>query len=57
MDPAFAHVGFYLDLSRVKYLSEVMLFGTDKFGEGGRDFYLNRLIEEIDHGFEWRYEF
>jgi hypothetical protein len=57
MDPTFAHVGFYIDLSRVKCLSEVMLFGTDQFPEGGRDFYLSRLIEEMDHGFDASHEF
>jgi hypothetical protein len=56
MDLAFAHVGFYLALSRVKYLSDVMLFGTDKFPEHGSDFHLGRLIEEICPTFEGLHE-
>jgi hypothetical protein len=38
-------------------LSDVMLFGTDKFPEHGRDFHLNSLIEEMDHAFEGPDEF
>jgi hypothetical protein len=48
---------FYLAFSRVKCHSDVMIFGTDKFPEHGRDFRLNRLIEEMDHALEYRMSF
>jgi hypothetical protein len=43
--------------SRVRCLSDVMLFGTDKYPEHGPDFNLNCLIEEMDHEFEGTHEF
>jgi hypothetical protein len=57
MDPAFAHGAFYVALSRVRRLSDLMLFGTDEFPEHDRDFHLNRFIQETEHAFEGRYEF
>jgi hypothetical protein len=57
MDPAFAHGAFYVTLSRVKRLSDLMLFGTDEFPEHGPDFHLNAFIEEMEHAFERRYAF
>jgi hypothetical protein len=45
MDEAFAHGAFYtimyLALSRVRRISDLMLFGTVPFPEKGPDFHLN----------------
>jgi hypothetical protein len=57
MDPAFAHGAFYVILSRVRRLSDLMLFGIDEFPEHGPDFYLNRFIQEMEHAFEGPHEF
>jgi hypothetical protein len=43
---------FYLALSCVRYPSDVMLVGTDKFADLGPDFDLDRVIEEMDHAFD-----
>jgi hypothetical protein len=52
MDPAFAHGAFYVAPSRVRGISDLMLFGPDEFPEHGPDFHLNRFIQDIDHSFE-----
>jgi hypothetical protein len=44
-------------LSRVRRLSDLMLFGTDEFPKNGPDFHLNRFVEELDHAFEEPHEF
>jgi hypothetical protein len=41
MDRVFAHGAFYLGLSRVRCLSDLILCGTDEFPEHGRGFHLN----------------
>jgi hypothetical protein len=52
MDPAFAQGAFYVALSRVRGISDLMLFGTDEFPQHGPHFHLNSFIQDIDHGFE-----
>jgi hypothetical protein len=57
MDPAFAHGAFYVALSRVRQISDLMLFGTVEFPYHGPDFHLNRVIQQMDQAFEEQYEF
>jgi hypothetical protein len=57
MDPPFAHRAFYVALSRVRPLSDLMLFGTDEFPKHGPDFHLNSFIQEMEPVFEGRREF
>jgi hypothetical protein len=57
MHPAFAHGAFYVALSRVRRLSDLMLFGIDEFLEHGPDFHLNPFIQEMEHPFEGQHEF
>jgi hypothetical protein len=57
MDPAFAHAAFYVTLSHIRLLCDLMLFGIDEFPEHGAYFHHNRFIQEIEHAFEGRYEF
>jgi hypothetical protein len=52
MDPAFAHGAFHVALSRVRGISDLMLFGADEFRQHGPDFHLNRFIQDMDHEFE-----
>jgi ATP-dependent exoDNAse (exonuclease V) alpha subunit len=56
MDPAFAHGPFYVAVSRVRRLADLMLFGTVEFPDDGPDFHLNRFIQDIDHAFEGPHE-
>ena len=44
-EKAFAHGSFYVALSRVKSLKNVMLFGLDKWPEGGPMFHVNPYIQ------------
>jgi hypothetical protein len=57
MDPAFAHGAFYVALSHVRRLSDLMIFGTNEFPEHGADFHLNRFIQEMQPAFEGMHEF
>jgi hypothetical protein len=52
MKQAFAHGAFYVALSRVRRMSDLMLFGTVLFPEKGPDFHLNDLIQQMDQAFE-----
>ena len=44
-EKAFAHGSLYVALSRVKSLNNVMLFGLDKWPEGGPAFHVNPYIQ------------
>jgi hypothetical protein len=57
MGPSFAHRAFYVALSRVRHLSNLMLFGTDEFPKHDLDFHLNRFIQEMEPAFDGRREF
>jgi ATP-dependent exoDNAse (exonuclease V) alpha subunit len=52
MDPAFAHDPLYVALSRVRRISDLILFGTDEFPEHGPGLRLNRSIQEMDRSIE-----
>jgi hypothetical protein len=52
MDEAFAHGAFYVALSRVRRMADLMLFGTVPFPEKDPDFHLNDLIQQMDQAFQ-----
>jgi ATP-dependent DNA helicase PIF1 len=47
--PAFAHGAFYVALSRVRRLSDVMLFSAAPFPPDGPDLHINPFIAQIEH--------
>ena len=44
-DVAFAHGSFYVALSRVKRMEDIMLFGREEWPEGGPKFHVNEYIQ------------
>ena len=45
-DSAFAHGSFYVALSRVRRLDDILLFGLPQWPPGGPDFHVNTFIRD-----------
>ena len=43
---SFAHGAFYVALSRVRNISDVLLFGLNKWPESGPNFHVNEFIRQ-----------
>ena len=46
---AFAHCAFYVAMSRVRKLEDVLFFGAEKWPDGGIKFHVNDFIQQQNH--------